>query len=125
MRNMRIVGTGYNGAPPGVRHCEHEVYPGMPHLDPDLSLRNGRFSCHHAVHAEHNVVLYAKQEGISLVGCDLFVTTYPCFDCAEHIVHAGIRAVFIDRPRDYPHDPRVSQIAREFGVILHLDPVSA
>lgn len=120
VRRTRIVGTGYNGAPSGERHCEHERYRADPVQDPDLALVNGRLSCQRALHAEANVVDYAREEGISLAGCAFYVTTYPCFRCAEAMLFAGVSAVYVDRPEDYPHDPRVASLLRTHGVRIQM-----
>ena len=46
-----------------------------------------------AIHAEMDALLAAARQGISPVGASLFVTTFPCHNCARHIVVAGIREV--------------------------------
>lgn len=53
-----------------------------------------------AVHAEMEAVLSAGRIGVSVRGCDLFTTTFPCHNCAKHIVDAGIRRVVYIEP--YP-----------------------
>jgi len=48
------------------------------------------------VHAEMEALLSAARMGKSTVGATLFSTTFPCHNCAKHIVSAGInRVVFI------------------------------
>ncbi len=52
-----------------------------------------------AVHAEMDALMTAARRGGSGVqGCTLFTTTYPCHNCARHIVAAGIRAVYFIEP---------------------------
>ena len=53
-----------------------------------------------AVHAEMAALMDAARRGISVQGCTLFVTTFPCHHCARHIVAAGIRRVVYVAP--YP-----------------------
>lgn len=53
-----------------------------------------------AVHAEVAAILSAGLNGISVKDCTLFTTTFPCHDCARHIVAAGIRSVVYIEP--YP-----------------------
>lgn len=49
------------------------------------------------VHAEMDVILTAARHGISTRGCDLYVTTYPCHECARNIASAGIvRVIFVE-----------------------------
>jgi cytidine deaminase len=53
-----------------------------------------------AVHAEVAAILNAGLHGISVKGCTLYTTTFPCHDCARHIVASGIRRVIYIEP--YP-----------------------
>jgi len=49
------------------------------------------------VHAEMEALLSCGRKGISTVGSSLFSTTFPCHNCAKHIVVAGVdRVVFIE-----------------------------
>lgn len=49
------------------------------------------------VHAEMEALLACARVGVSPVGATLFCTTYPCHNCAKHIVAAGInRVVFVE-----------------------------
>lgn len=50
-----------------------------------------------AVHAEMSALLDAARRGVSVNGCTLYTTTFPCHNCARHIIGAGIsRVVFIE-----------------------------
>jgi cytidine deaminase len=50
-----------------------------------------------AVHAEMDALLEAARRGISVCGCTLHTTTFPCHNCARHIIAAGIsRVVFVE-----------------------------
>jgi deoxycytidylate deaminase len=52
-----------------------------------------------SIHAEMEAILAVAREGKhSLVGATLFTTTYPCHNCARHIVAAGITKVFYIEP---------------------------
>ena len=53
-----------------------------------------------AVHAEMEVILSAARRGVSIRGSTLFTTTFPCHNCAKHIVGAGISEVLYIEP--YP-----------------------
>lgn len=49
------------------------------------------------VHAEMNAVSDAVRLGRSVKGATIYVTTYPCHNCAKHLIAAGIeRIVFIE-----------------------------
>ncbi len=50
-----------------------------------------------AVHAEMNALLDAGLRGVPVAGATLHSTTFPCHNCARHIIGAGIaRVVFIE-----------------------------
>jgi len=90
----RILVTGYNGAPAGLPHCNHDCtctdtlahHEGCPAIGP----------CKTAVHAEQNGVAYAARWGIKLESSSLFVTHTPCLSCAMSIINAGVEEVFFE-----------------------------
>ncbi|MCW2979471.1 MAG: hypothetical protein JWO14_1198 [Solirubrobacterales bacterium] len=50
-----------------------------------------------AVHAEMNALLDAARRGVSVQDMTLYSTTFPCHNCARHIIGAGIaRVVFVE-----------------------------
>lgn len=50
-----------------------------------------------AVHGEMAAIADASRHGVSTNSCTLYTTTFPCHDCAKHIVAAGIsRVVYIE-----------------------------
>lgn len=52
------------------------------------------------VHAEMSALMSALRHGVSVRGCYLYTTTFPCHECARHIVAAGIDRVVYQEP--YP-----------------------
>ena len=71
-----------------------------------------------AVHAEMAALLSMSRLGIQSKGLSLFTTTYPCHNCAKHIISAGIRRVVYVEP--YPksvakdlHDDSISDNKNE------------
>ena len=53
-----------------------------------------------AVHAEMAAIVACARTGISLNGATLYCTTFPCHNCAKHIINAGIERVVYVEP--YP-----------------------
>lgn len=51
-----------------------------------------------SVHAEMDALISAARKGVSTLGGKLFVTTFPCHNCARHIVAAGIDEVQFIEP---------------------------
>jgi dCMP deaminase len=94
-RDGRPLATGYNGAPRGMAHCLHP--PGEVSAERDVEAP----TCRVAVHAEANAVAFAARYGITLDGATLYTTLSPCIPCAQLIVNAGIRTVYVrERYRD-------------------------
>jgi deoxycytidylate deaminase len=50
------------------------------------------------VHAEMDALLSCARAGMETIGATLFSTTFPCHNCAKHIVAAGIRRVVYIEP---------------------------
>lgn len=76
---QRIIGIGYNGFPVGVE-------------DDDFPWENGdnwlESKYPYVVHAEPNAILNAT---VSLKNATLYVTLFPCNECAKLIIQSGIK----------------------------------
>ena len=69
--------------------------------DPEPIMKDAQFTSTidyvRAVHAEMGALSDAARHGLATAGCELFTTTFPCHDCAKHILAAGIgRVVYIE-----------------------------
>jgi len=70
-----------------------------------------------ATHAEMEAILSCCRKGLSAAGATLFTTTFPCHNCARHLVGAGIKRVVYIEP--YPKSqatslhPDAIEISRE------------
>jgi len=51
-----------------------------------------------AVHAEMDALLSCGRAGVDTIGSTLFSTTFPCHNCAKHIVAAGVKRVVYIEP---------------------------
>ena len=79
--NKRIVGIGYNGLPCG---CSDDEFPWE---------RSGGFldtKYAYVVHAEPNAILNATSD---LTNATLYVTLFPCNECAKLIIQSGIKEI--------------------------------
>jgi dCMP deaminase len=91
LRN-RVISTGYNGVPAGMRNC---LEGGC------LRCRNpgGKYPSGTAydlcicVHAEQNVLISAARFGIAVEGATLYTTMQPCFGCAKELKQAAIERI--------------------------------
>lgn len=71
-----------------------------------------------AVHAEMNALMDAARRGISVQGATLYTTTFPCHNCARHIIGAGIQKVVFIEPYG---KSRASELHRDAVLIEGLD----
>lgn len=102
VKDKRILATGYNGAPVGMRHCDHSDGGDM---------RNGH--CTRSTHAEQNAIVQAARYGIPIAGGSMYCTDSPCLTCAKLTINAGlVRIVYEDA---YP-DELAAQMLFEAGV---------
>ncbi|MCU1350183.1 MAG: CMP/dCMP deaminase zinc-binding protein [Acidobacteria bacterium] len=72
-----------------------------------------------AVHAEMGVITDAARRGVALRSATLYGTTFPCHNCAKHIVAAGAKRLVYIEP--YPK----SQVARLFRDSIALENATA
>ena len=109
VKDKRILATGYNGAPAGLRHCE-EV--GCLRADSDVPSGMRHELCR-GLHAEQNVIIQAAYHGITIQGATLYCTNKPCVICSKMIINAGIKKVYYDEGYD---DPLSDQMIAEAGI---------
>lgn len=110
VKDRRIMSTGYNGTPSGVRNC---FEGGCERCASDVPSGQGLDQCVCA-HAEENAIVQAARYGVSLLGSSIYVTDSPCLFCARLIIGAGIREVVYHS--DYKFGPRVAALFKEAGV---------
>ncbi|MDD4212955.1 MAG: dCMP deaminase family protein [Bacilli bacterium] len=77
----RIIGIGYNGFPVG---CDDDEFPWENNGD----FLNSKYP--YVVHAEPNAILNAS---CSLENATLYVTLFPCNECAKLIIQSGIKEI--------------------------------
>ena len=96
----RVVAAGYNGFLPGAPHTSR--------------VRDGHEQA--TVHAEQNAISDAARRGISLDGATIYITHFPCINCAKILAASGIRV--IKYHKDYKNDPMVVDILKESAVSI-------
>jgi dCMP deaminase len=111
VKEKRVLTTGYNGAPKGLRHCA-EV--GCVRLQNNIESGTRHELCR-GVHAEQNAVIQAAYFGVSIKDAIIYTTNFPCSVCAKILVNAGIvEVVYKD---DYV-DPLSKEILSESKVLV-------
>ncbi len=111
VRDKRILTTGYNGAPRGLRHCLE-----IGCLRESQGVASGeRHELCRGLHAEQNAILQAAIYGVSVDKAVLYTTHFPCSLCAKMLINAGIVKIFY--LEDYP-DELSSSLFKEAGTDL-------
>lgn len=112
VKEKRIMTTGYNGAPAGVKSC---VEKGVCLREQNNIASGTHAETCFAAHAEQNAIIQAAKEGLSLKDCVLYCTHQPCVVCAKMIINSGIKKVIYKE--GYP-DEFAIQICKEAGIEL-------
>lgn len=77
------------------RHYPDEYHAGI-FGDPRMNYDAGEHGKYLSLHAEKAVIAMCADRGISTHGTSLYVTVFPCEDCARVIRVAGIKRVFFE-----------------------------
>lgn len=122
VRDKSIISTGYNGPARGVPHCGRARLvasdynlnaefsaKGWPNINYDSCPRKllgypsgeGMQWCT-AQHAEENCISNAARNGVSTLGCTLYLNTIiPCKNCFSALINAGIVEVVCTELTNY------------------------
>ena len=110
VKDKRILASGYNGAPSGLKHCDE--MGGC--LREQMHVPSGeRHELCRGLHAEQNAIIQAAVHGVSIKDSVLYCTTHPCIICAKMIINSGIKEIIISAA--YP-DKESKKLLKESGV---------
>ena len=96
----KILSMGYNGFPTG---CSDDDFPWVREGDDNKYF--------YSTHSELNAIL--NYRGGSLEGAKLYVSLFPCNECAKAIIQSGIKEVIYDSNK-YEDTPSVQASMRMF-----------
>jgi len=112
VKNNRIISTGYNGTPRGIKNCSEG---GCPRCNSNTPSGENLHECL-CSHGEENAIVQAAYHGIAVAGATLYTTFSPCLLCAKMIINSGIREVVYHQR--YTIDATSRRLLQEAGVIL-------
>ena len=95
-QDNKILSMGYNGLPTG---CSDDVFPWAREGEDPLETKYV-----YTVHSELNAIL--NYRGGSLEGAKLYVSLFPCNECAKAIIQAGIKTIIYGEDK-YAETPAV------------------
>lgn len=109
-REKRIVSTGYNGTPRGVKNCNEG---GCSRCN-SFSEGGTRLDECKCSHAEENAIVQAALHGISTNGGTLYCTYSSCLMCSKMIINSGIKKVVYNA--EYPLGQTALEMLKEAGI---------
>ena len=112
-----VVGTGYNGSPPRMKHCVDGGCPRAVNNVPSGTPYDYGDGLCVAVHAEVNAISHSDRS--ARLGGTLYVNGVPCFGCAKVIAGSGIKRIcYLDNAHVRTDSSDSLKILEESGVEL-------
>ncbi|MFA5771143.1 MAG: cytidine/deoxycytidylate deaminase family protein [Thermoplasmata archaeon] len=115
VKDTRVLATGYNGAPKGLKHCSEVgcMRMGRPNIELyaeeeikevkklfaeyNTPIPSGyRHELCRGVHAEQNAIIQSAVFGTSIKDTTIYSTTYPCVICAKMLINASVVEIVYD-----------------------------
>ena len=112
VKDRRIISTGYNGTPRGVKNCNEG---GCPRCN-NLSVSGKDLEECLCSHAEENAITQAAYHGVSIKDATLYSTYSPCLMCTKMIINSGIREVVYNM--EYELSDTSKHLLEEAGVLI-------
>lgn len=103
VKDKRVIGTGYNGSPPGMEHCD----------DAGHLMHEGH--CIRTLHGEENTLLQAARLGINAEGSTIYTTYSPCYHCLKKLIATGVKRIVVGQ---FYRDKKVIDTCREVDIQL-------
>ncbi|MEA2012805.1 MAG: cytidine/deoxycytidylate deaminase family protein [Verrucomicrobiota bacterium] len=112
VKNHRIIATGYNGTPKGIKNC---FDGGCERCNSEIPSGEGLEQCI-CCHAEENAIVQSAYHGISVKDSVMYCTYSPCSTCARMIINAGILEVVYKE--EYTIHERTMRLFDEAGISI-------
>lgn len=110
-KDKRIIATGYNGTPRGVKNCNEGGCSRCTSFGPS-GAKLDECVCSHA---EENAITQSAYHGVNIKEAILYTTFSPCLMCTKMIINSGIREVIYDA--HYPLIDIAMKLLKEAGVV--------
>jgi len=91
VKDKRMLATGYNGSPRGLKHCLE-----IGCVREKLKIPSGeRHELCRGLHGEQNAIIQASLYGISVKDSTIYITNQPCIICAKMLINAGVSEIVV------------------------------
>lgn len=110
VKDNRVISTGYNGTPRGIKNCNEGGCPRCNELD-ESGKNLEECIC---VHAEENSIAQASYHGASIKDSTMYTTYSPCLRCTKLIINSGIIEVVYNQA--YSIEKLPLQLLKDAGI---------
>ncbi len=112
VKDKRIISTGYDGTPRGVRNCNEGGCPRCNSFA-DSGTKLDECLCSHG---EENAIVQASYHGIAIKDSTIYTTFSPGLLCTKMISNSGMREVVFNA--NYPMSEMPMKLLKEAGIIV-------
>ena len=112
VKDQRIISTGYNGTPRGIKNCNEG---GCPRCH-KFGISGSNLEACLCSHAEENSIVQSAYHGVSIKGATLYSTLSPCLACTKMIINSGIQEVIYNK--GYSLEETASRLLKEAGITV-------
>ncbi|MFO7535555.1 MAG: cytidine/deoxycytidylate deaminase family protein [Kiritimatiellia bacterium] len=112
VKDRRIISTGYNGTPRGIKNCFEGGCRRCAGEAPSGASLGECICCH----AEENAIIQAAYHGIAVRDSMIYSTLSPCLICTKMIINAGILEVVYET--EYEFSSQARELFLEAGVVI-------
>lgn len=112
VKDQRIISTGYNGTPRGIKNCNEGGCPRCSHFGKSGTNLDACVCSH----AEENAIVQSAYHGVSVKGATIYTTFSPCLNCTKMIINAGITDVIYNVA--YPMEDSSTRLLKEAGITV-------
>ena len=112
VKDQRIISTGYNGTPRGIKNCNEG---GCPRCH-KIGVSGANLDACLCSHAEENSIVQSAYHGVNIKGATLYTTFSPCLGCTKMIINSGIQEVVYSHA--YNLEDVSSKLLKEAGILV-------
>ncbi len=112
VKEKRIIATGYNGTPAGVKNCFDGGCERCLHRHQNKIGEHENKEFCICVHSEQNAIYQSAYHGVSTKGAKMYATVSPCITCAKAIISAGIVEFVFEDDHTYDEGVKLLKSAR-------------
>ena len=112
VKDRRIISTGYNGTPRGLKNCDEGGCQRCS-SSAERGTQLGECLCSHA---EENAIVQSAYHGTSVKGGIIYTTNSPCLFCTKMILNSGIIEVVYNA--EYPMNTVTTKMFKQAQIPL-------